>query len=71
VDITINPKTGEKDPNIEPLKTLRQFRLLDPSKSEEDAKRRKCIGESPLFAVNYSLDKSGIVNIGDDVYIEA
>ena len=68
--ITVNPETGVKDPNQEPLKTLRSFRLIDPTVSEIEARRRKGIGESPLFAVNYSLDKTGMVNVGDPVYVE-
>lgn len=69
--ITINPETGTKDEKGDPLKTLRTFRLLDPSKSDADAKRRKIIGDSPLFAVNYALETEGPVNVGDYVYIES
>jgi uncharacterized protein YcbX len=67
---TVNPETGIKDPEGNPLKALRQFRLLDPAKSEADANRRKIIGESPLFAVNYALEKVGHVEVGDDVFVE-
>eukprot|EP00095_Tigriopus_kingsejongensis_P012340 maker-scaffold198_size266703-snap-gene-0.18 protein:Tk12340 transcript:maker-scaffold198_size266703-snap-gene-0.18-mRNA-1 annotation:"hypothetical protein DAPPUDRAFT_208272" len=68
--ITVDPKTGVKHPEMEPLATLRKYRLLDPSTSEIDAARRKCIGESPLFAVNFSVDQMGMVQIGDEVYVE-
>lgn len=69
-DITIDPETGIKDPNAEPLRTLRQFRLIDPTKSEAEALRRKVLGQSPLFAVNYSLETAGVAGVGDDVFVE-
>ncbi|TRY77867.1 hypothetical protein TCAL_08131 [Tigriopus californicus] len=68
--ITVDPETAIQDPNLEPLATLRTYRLLDPTTSELDAQRRKVLGESPLFAVNFSVYQEGWVNIGDEVWVE-
>lgn len=68
--ITIDPVTGEKDPQGEPLATLKKYRLLDGSVNEVELGRRKCIGESPLFGVNFSAEKLGPVGLGDDVFIQ-
>lgn len=61
---------GEKDGDENPLKTLRTFRLIDPNESPEAEKRRKVIGQSPMFAVQFALDVEGIVQLGDEVYVE-
>ncbi|VDI61903.1 Hypothetical predicted protein [Mytilus galloprovincialis] len=54
--ITVAPN-GKRDPNIEPLKTLRKFRKTKP------------YGDSPLFGINTAIDKEGIIKIGDPVYV--
>ncbi len=68
--ITIDPEKGEKDIEENTLKTLRTFRLIDPNESPEAEKRRKAIGQSPLFSVQFALDIEGIVQIGDQVFVE-
>ncbi len=73
VAIAVAPNSGRADPLLEPLRTLRQFRLLDPTTSEAESRRRKAIGESPLFAVNHSLSNAnaaGTVRVGDAVYAQ-
>ena len=68
--ITINPLTGEKHPRMEPLRTLRSYRLVNPKDCAQNAKIRKTIGESPYFMVNFGLVTAGNVSIGDDVLVE-
>ena len=54
----VDPETGIRNKNGEPLKTLRTYRMTDPSLS------------APIFALNFGIDRCGIVNIGDVVYAE-
>ena len=68
--VAVNPYTGEKNTNLEPLRTLRSYRLVDPKNSAQDAKVRKSIGESPYFMVNYGLIQGGNVRVGDEVWAE-
>lgn len=68
--VTVDPTTTVEHPQSEPLATLRRLRLIDPTTSEEEAARRKALGQSPLFAVNYSLAEGGWVEVGDEVYVE-
>ncbi|PIO71171.1 hypothetical protein TELCIR_06937, partial [Teladorsagia circumcincta] len=49
--ITVDPETGIKDKNTQPLKKLREFRLAP------EGKMRNCFKESPLFGVNAGVDK--------------
>ena len=70
-DTTLDPVTLERHPEEEPLKTLRTFRLVDPTTSPEAEKRRNGIGLSPLFCVNFAIDRVGVVNVGDDIFAEA
>ena len=65
--MTVDPSTGVARQDREPLRTLRQHRLVDP---EKDPEMRKALGESPFFAVNYTLLREGEVAVGDDVYVE-
>jgi len=60
---TVNPKTGTKESNGEPLKTLKNFR------SPEDAAEKKAYGTSPFFGVNLGLENVGEVKVGDSVWI--
>lgn len=54
---TIDPVTGIRDKNEQPLKTLRSFRLFDN------------IGKSPVFGAHIGLRAAGKVKSGDPVYI--
>lgn len=53
---TVNPDTGERDPNSEPLETLKSFRCFAP------------FGTSPLFGIHATVDNAGVVKVGDPVY---
>lgn len=52
----INPDSGERSPNREPLQTLVKNRTLIPN-------------ESPVMGLHLALRTSGTVSIGDAVYI--
>lgn len=54
---TIDPATGERDKNEQPVKTLKTFRLF------------KEIGKSPVFGVHLGLRVAGKVKSGDSVYV--
>ncbi len=69
-EITIDPATGIKREDKEPLETLRKHRQIDPEESPEEAQRRKVLGTSPKFCVNFSLTKCGKVSPGDVVYVQ-
>jgi len=60
---TVNPHDGSRDPNGEPLKTLKSFRTsLDPREKEE-------YQNSPFFGINLGIDNhGGSVNVGDKVF---
>ncbi|VDO47819.1 unnamed protein product [Haemonchus placei] len=49
--ITVDPETGVKDSNVQPLKKLREFRLAP------EGKMRNCFKDSPLFGVNVGVDR--------------
>ncbi|RXG59511.1 Mitochondrial amidoxime reducing component 2 [Armadillidium vulgare] len=53
---TIDYRTGKRDKNYEPLKTLRKYRCTDSE-------------SAPLFGINLSVDRVGKVKAGDDVYV--
>ena len=54
----VDPETGTLRKNMEPLKTLRKYRMTHPS-----------LG-APIFAMQYGIDVCGNVKVGDDVYAE-
>ena len=58
---TVDPGTGVKDADGEPLKTLRQYRTV---KKEDLAK----YGNSPRFGTSLAVFKEGSISVGDDVY---
>uniref|UniRef100_A0A914URV5 MOSC domain-containing protein n=1 Tax=Plectus sambesii TaxID=2011161 RepID=A0A914URV5_9BILA len=58
---TIDPRTGVRGADIEPLKTLRQYRLA-PGALRETYK------QSPLFGVEMGVDEAGVIKVGDSVY---
>ncbi|XP_059490772.1 mitochondrial amidoxime-reducing component 1-like [Neocloeon triangulifer] len=62
---TINPQTGERDPGMEPLKTLKTYRqITDPA-------RRPFHGDSPIMGQHIAVYKEGRVSVGDAVYVQA
>lgn len=60
---TIDPETGIKDKNMEPLRTLRSYRL------EPDPKVRPHVGDSPILGTHLALRTHGKVKLGDTVYV--
>ncbi|XP_037074700.1 mitochondrial amidoxime-reducing component 1-like [Pollicipes pollicipes] len=59
----VNPQTGERSERMEPLKTLRTFRL---AKTEDEKKLYK---EAPLFGTGLGVDVEGDVAVGDAIYV--
>lgn len=53
---TIDPATGNKNKDLQPLKKLRSYRCREP------------YGDSPVFGNYMSLDVAGRVAVGDPVY---
>ncbi|XP_048735272.1 mitochondrial amidoxime-reducing component 1-like [Ostrea edulis] len=53
---TVNPDTGERNKDRQPLETLKQFRCFPP------------YGSDPIFGVNAALDNTGTIQVGDPVY---
>ncbi|XP_014248552.1 mitochondrial amidoxime reducing component 2-like [Cimex lectularius] len=60
---TINPETKIKDKNLEPIKTLKTYRVA----TEE--KQKKVVGTTPFMGVYASLYKAGNIAVGDSVYL--
>lgn len=55
--VNVNPDTGDRHPNFEPLKTLTNYRKVVPN-------------EGPVMGLQMALRNLGQISIGDDVYIE-
>lgn len=55
--MNVNPETGERHLQHEPLKTLNNYRKLIPN-------------EGPIIGVQLALRNGGQISIGDDVFIE-
>uniref|UniRef100_A0A1I7XSB3 MOSC domain-containing protein n=1 Tax=Heterorhabditis bacteriophora TaxID=37862 RepID=A0A1I7XSB3_HETBA len=62
VMVTIDPLTGIKDKEVQPLKTLREFRLAPYGDMRDEFK------DSPIFGVNCGLNRPGYIHIGQTVY---
>ncbi|KAJ9591661.1 hypothetical protein L9F63_001806 [Diploptera punctata] len=60
---TIDPDTGVMEPQKEPLKTLRGYRVLP------DPLLEKIKDTSPVLGVHLGIRSQGIVRIGDKVYV--
>ncbi|KAK7868902.1 hypothetical protein R5R35_014214 [Gryllus longicercus] len=61
---TMDPETAVKDPQMQPLKTLRGYRLL------KDAKKQQLEGElAPAMGCYMGLRQSGTVRVGDPIYV--
>ncbi|XP_003474557.1 mitochondrial amidoxime reducing component 2 [Cavia porcellus] len=57
---TVDPDTGVID-RKEPLQTLKSYRLCDPS-------MKHLYQSSPLFGVYFTVEKIGVLRVGDPVY---
>ncbi|XP_018368957.1 PREDICTED: mitochondrial amidoxime-reducing component 1 [Trachymyrmex cornetzi] len=61
---TIDPETGIKHANAEPLKTLKTYRQIS------DPQIRPAIGDSPAMGIHLGLrGPNGIVHLGDPIYV--
>ncbi|XP_043286307.1 mitochondrial amidoxime reducing component 2-like [Venturia canescens] len=61
---TIDPETAVKHPKMEPLKTLKKYRLI------EDPVLRPYTGDSPVMGIHLGLKgPNGTVRLGDPVYV--
>ena len=62
---TVDPETGEKHHQGEPLKTLRTFR------TSLDMEEKKAYGTTPFFGVNLGVEVMGKIKVGDEVMISS
>lgn len=53
----INPVSGERHPNMEPLNTLKSFRSFEK------------LAANPWFGIHLGIRSDGKVKLGDDVYV--
>ncbi|KAL0819762.1 hypothetical protein ABMA28_007804 [Loxostege sticticalis] len=62
---TMDPETGARHPDNEPLKTLRSYRLV------EGEKLRKIMGTSPRMGLQMALRSSpgGFISLNDPIYV--
>ncbi|GMT09719.1 hypothetical protein PFISCL1PPCAC_1016, partial [Pristionchus fissidentatus] len=61
---TVNPNDGVKSPEMQPMKTMREFRLAP------EGPLRDVHGQFPIFGVNAGLLKPGFVHLGQTVYVK-
>ncbi|KAF8374928.1 hypothetical protein PRIPAC_81357 [Pristionchus pacificus] len=61
---TVDPATGEKHADMQPLKKLREFRLATEGPMKE------AFGQSPMFGVNAGLQRPGRIYVGQTVYVK-
>lgn len=54
---TIDPETGAKDKDEQPLKELKRFRCMDP------------YGPKPVMGVHMSVEMEGEIKVGDPVFV--
>uniref|UniRef100_A0A2A4J1D0 MOSC domain-containing protein n=1 Tax=Heliothis virescens TaxID=7102 RepID=A0A2A4J1D0_HELVI len=61
---TIDPETGIRDPKVEPLTTLRKYRLA------ETPAERKAAGNSPRMGLQMTLRSGpgGLISVNDPIY---
>ncbi|XP_071643259.1 mitochondrial amidoxime-reducing component 1-like isoform X2 [Temnothorax longispinosus] len=61
---TIDPETGTKHANMEPLKTLKSYRQIT------DPQIRPAVGDSPVMGIHLGLrGPNGMVRLGDPIYV--
>ena len=54
----VDPETGKLIPNGEPMRTLKKYRMIEPTLN------------GPIFANQFGIDIHGKVKVGDFVYAE-
>ncbi|XP_068245102.1 mitochondrial amidoxime-reducing component 1-like [Palaemon carinicauda] len=62
--VTVNPLTGKRHPQMEPLTTLKKYRLL-----QDPPQLAKRWATSPIFGVTMSIDNTGPISVGDKVFV--
>ncbi|KAK5985325.1 hypothetical protein GCK32_010746 [Trichostrongylus colubriformis] len=60
---TVDPISGTKNPSLEPLKTLRKYRLAP------EGPMRELFKECPIFGVDAGLITPGYIHVGQTVYV--
>nr|CDJ85844.1 MOSC and Molybdenum cofactor sulfurase domain containing protein [Haemonchus contortus] len=60
---TINSTTGMKHPSLEPLKTLRKYRLAP------EGPMRELFKDCPIFGVDAGVITPGYIHVGQTVYV--
>lgn len=61
---TVNPDSGERHPDQEPLTTLRSYRLL-----KEPSDLAKVWATKPVFGNHFAIDVRGPIAVGDKVFV--
>lgn len=61
--VTVDPTTGMKSADMEPLRTLRNYRLC------KDPQEKKLEGNSPVMGQYFGLHQAGEIKLGDPVYV--
>ncbi len=69
--VNVDPETGKKSLDDQPLKGLFSFRRYKPEAGLDSdlAKERKRVLTGPLLAINCGIDSIGTVKVGDPVFI--
>ncbi|KAI6170312.1 MOSC domain-containing protein [Aphelenchoides besseyi] len=60
---TVNPENGTMQPEMQPLKKLREYRLAP------EGPLRDFYGRSPIFGVYLGLKKPGRIQVGDEIHV--
>lgn len=60
IETNIDPKTGERGLEMQPLKTLKEFRMF-PEISKT----------SPYFGIHLGVRQKGQIKLGDDIFVAA
>ncbi|KAK5969537.1 MOSC domain-containing protein [Trichostrongylus colubriformis] len=63
ITTTVDPISGIKNPSLEPLKTLRKYRLAP------EGPMRELFKECPIFGVDAGLITPGYIHVGQTVYV--
>ena len=54
----VDPASGKLISNGEPMRTLKSYRMIEPTL------------DGPIFAIQFGIDICGTVKVGDEVYAE-
>ena len=65
--INVDPETGLKSQDGEPLKTLNKFRFYDYGSTFIEERKKRIIG--PPLSINCGVDTTGPIQVGDSVFV--